>query len=124
MNPPIVGRKESLPGSLSYFDTRMGDYRKARSQCFRSRLRQWPGSGPTSPSVPADRQPVARRRSGRAQLAFCRPRITLQRSVSRSYALPARSPSPSRSAARPSATSAAEWSSSSCPAGRVCTRPP
>lgn len=49
MNPPIVGRKEPLPDSLSYFDTRMGDCRKARSPCFRSRLGQWPGSGPTSP---------------------------------------------------------------------------
>lgn len=38
MNPPILGRKENFPDSLSYFDTRMGDCRKALSQCFRSRL--------------------------------------------------------------------------------------
>lgn len=88
MNPPILGRKESFPGSLSYFDTRVGDYRKARSQCFRSRLRQWPGSGPTSPAPPPGRaapaQPALSPRSSRAQLAFCRPRTSLHRSVSRS----------------------------------------
>src|SRR4051794_18798083 len=47
-----------------------------------------------------------------------------QRSPSRAYAAPAAAPSPCRSASMPSATSAAEWSSSSSPAGRVCTRPP
>ncbi len=28
MNPPILGRKENFPDSLSYFDTRRGDCRK------------------------------------------------------------------------------------------------
>ena len=60
----------------------------------------------------------------RAQFAERRSLTDRQRSTSRPYASPAAAPSPVRSASMPAATSAAEWSSSSSPAGRTCTSPP
>ena len=104
--PPLVGRKEPSPDSLSYFDTRVGDGRKSPKSVLSVTL---DGNGPDRDLRPAARPPTAvtgtpadPRTPGTrsAQLANCRSRTARQRSVSRSYALAGAAPRPRPAAPR------------------------